>query len=152
MFWILRRTGAANFFTSINNNYSSKSHTNNNNSYGKLSFFFLLLSTSNRKRDTKSESKWNNKTFRKQCNFNFRKLPTNFSLPRVHFGHGYDRDFNNKCCQCKTPTRFHVQTINQITLICLISMKFIICWAFFYLYDSMHSVAVANLNTSHHSM
>ncbi|XP_055322225.1 putative uncharacterized protein DDB_G0282133 [Sitodiplosis mosellana] len=37
MFWILRRTGAANFFTSINNNYSSKSHTNNNNSYDKNS-------------------------------------------------------------------------------------------------------------------
>lgn len=31
MFWILRRTGAVNFFNSINNNYSSKSNANNNN-------------------------------------------------------------------------------------------------------------------------
>lgn len=36
MFWILRRTGAANFFTSINSNYSSKSNTNNNNNFGKF--------------------------------------------------------------------------------------------------------------------
>lgn len=36
MFWILRRTGAANFFTSMNSNYSSKSNTNNNNSFGEL--------------------------------------------------------------------------------------------------------------------
>lgn len=27
MFWILRRTGAVNFFNSINNNYSAKSNT-----------------------------------------------------------------------------------------------------------------------------
>lgn len=27
MFWILRRTGAVNFFNSINNNYSAKSHS-----------------------------------------------------------------------------------------------------------------------------
>lgn len=38
MFWILRRTGAANFFTSINSNYSSKSNTNTNNNYGTLIF------------------------------------------------------------------------------------------------------------------
>lgn len=38
MFWILRRTGAANFFTSINNNYSSKSNANNNNNSGELHF------------------------------------------------------------------------------------------------------------------
>lgn len=31
MFWILRRTGAANFFNSMNNNYSSKNTSNNTN-------------------------------------------------------------------------------------------------------------------------
>ncbi|KAJ6640043.1 hypothetical protein Bhyg_12792 [Pseudolycoriella hygida] len=36
MFWILRRTGAATFFNSINNNYSSsKSNVNNNNASDK---------------------------------------------------------------------------------------------------------------------
>lgn len=29
MFWILRRTGAVNFFNSINNNYAAKSHSMN---------------------------------------------------------------------------------------------------------------------------
>lgn len=36
MFWILRRTGAATFFNSINNNCSSKSNVNNNNASGML--------------------------------------------------------------------------------------------------------------------
>lgn len=30
MFWIFRRTGAVNFFNSINNNYAAKSTVNNN--------------------------------------------------------------------------------------------------------------------------
>lgn len=42
MFWILRRTGAATFFNSINNNCSSKSNVNNNNASGMLYTFIIF--------------------------------------------------------------------------------------------------------------
>jgi hypothetical protein len=45
MFWILRRTGAVNFFNSINNNYSSKSNSNNPHT-GKLKLSFFIRTQS----------------------------------------------------------------------------------------------------------
>lgn len=44
MFWILRRTGAVNFFNSINNNYSPKANSVNTlyNDSGKQIFINFL--------------------------------------------------------------------------------------------------------------
>ncbi|CAO1422907.1 unnamed protein product [Diamesa tonsa] len=67
MFWILRRTGAANFFNSMNNNYSSKNTSNNTNNpadkntswqrfrYGRLSVESDDQNTSNKKCDVSND-------------------------------------------------------------------------------------------------